>query len=83
MTRPFRVLTRSRDTLAPSTKAEWLPTGSDFLSVMRGHGGVSLREVVKRSLEVARSALLSEGTGNLVCSIMSWWGTTDSVGLFE
>ena len=37
----------------------------------RGHGGVSLREVVKRSLEVPRSALLSEGTGNVVCSIMS------------
>ena len=40
-----------------------LPTGSDFLSVIRGHDGVSLRAFVKRSSEVHRRALLSEGTG--------------------
>ena len=34
---------------------------------MRGHGGVYLREVVKRSLEVPRGALLSEGIGNVEC----------------
>ena len=48
-----------------------LHTGSDFLSVIRGHDGVSLREVVKRSSEVHHCALLSEGIGNVVCSIMS------------
>ena len=58
---------------------ELLPTGSDFLVVIRGHGEVSLREVVKRSLEAHRCSLLSEGTGNVVCSIMSWWGTTVEV----
>ena len=45
--------------------------GSDFLSVIRGHDGVSLRGVVKRSSEVHRCALLSEGTGKVVCSIIS------------
>ena len=58
---------------------ELLPTGSDFLVVIRGHGDVPLREVVKRSLKVHRNALLSDGTCNGVCSIMSWWGTTDEV----
>ena len=48
-----------------------LPTGSDFLGVIRGHDGVSLRECVKRSSEVHHCALLSVGTGNVVCSIMS------------
>ena len=48
-----------------------LPTGSDFLSVIRGHDGVSLREVVKRSSEVHHCALLSEGIMNVVCSIAS------------
>ena len=53
-----------------------LPARSDFLVVMRGHGGVTLRGIVKRSLEVHRWALLSDGTGNVVCSTMSWWVTT-------
>ena len=48
-----------------------LPTGSDFLSVIRSHDGVSLRAFVKRSSEVHRRALLSEGTGKIVCSIIS------------
>ena len=67
MTRQFRVLTWSRGLLAPRRSGplrgvDWLPTGSDFLSVMRGHEGMSLREVVKWLSEVHRCALLSEGT---------------------
>ena len=58
---------------------ELLPTGSDFLVVIRCHGDVSSRDVVKRSLEVHRCALLFDGTGNVVRSIMSLWGTTDEV----
>ena len=48
-----------------------LPTGSGFLSVIRGHDGVSLREVVKRSSEVHHCVLLSEWIRNVVCSITS------------
>ena len=40
--------------------------------MIRGHDGVSLRDVVKRSLQAHPYALLSEGTGNVVCSIMSY-----------
>ena len=64
------------------SKTEWtkdrLPTGSDFLSVMRGHEGMSLREEVKWLSEVNRCALLSEGTEDCGVDIayslgnMSW-----------
>ena len=72
MTRQFRVLTWSRGLLAPRRSGplrgeDRLPTGSDFLSVMRGHVGLSLREVVKWLSEVHRCALLSEGTENCSC----------------
>ena len=72
MTRQFRVLTWSRGLLAPRRSGplrgeDRLPTGSDSLSVMRGHEGLSLREVVKWLSEVHRCALLSEGTENCSC----------------
>ena len=72
VTRQFRVLTWSRGLLAPRRGGplrgeDRLPTGSDFLSVMRGHEGLSLREVVKWLSEVHRCALLSEGTENCSC----------------
>ena len=47
--------------------------------VKRGNGDVSSRDVVKLSWDVHRCALLSNGTGNVVCSTMSWWGTTEEV----
>ena len=31
---------------------------------------------MKRSSDVHRCASLSDGTGNVVCYTMSWWGTT-------
>ena len=74
MTRQFRVLTWSRGLLAPRRSGplrgeDRLPTGSDFLSVMRGHEALSLREVVKWLSEVHRCALLSEGTENCSCAL--------------
>ena len=50
-----------------------LPTGSDFLSVMRGHGGVSLREGVNRLSEVHHCAFYTKGRGTVVVPSDRFW----------